>query len=170
MQKLAEVCVRRPVFASMLIAAIVVVGGVCFTQLGVDRYPRIETPVVSVTTSNPGATLRASKRRSPTASRPRSTGRRHRRAAIDLDRGPVAGDHHVRPLEEPRRRRAGGSRQGRPVFATPETPTAGRPEAGPGLDADHDVLDLGAAARGRAPASWSRTSRSAWNRSTASAR
>ena len=27
MQKLAEVCVRRPVFASMLIAAIVVIGG-----------------------------------------------------------------------------------------------------------------------------------------------
>ena len=56
MQKLAEVCVRRPVFASMLIAAIVVIGGVSFTQLGIDRYPRIETPVVSVTTSNPGAT------------------------------------------------------------------------------------------------------------------
>ena len=56
MQKLAEVCVRRPVFASMLIAAIVVIGGVSFTQLGIDRYPRIETPVVSVTTTNPGAT------------------------------------------------------------------------------------------------------------------
>src|SRR4026209_2177352 len=56
MQKLAEICVRRPVFASMLIAAIVVIGGASFTQLGVDRYPRIETPVVSVTTSNPGAT------------------------------------------------------------------------------------------------------------------
>ena len=56
MQKLAEICVRRPVFASMLIAAIVVVGGVTFFQLGVDRYPRIETPVVSVTTTNPGAT------------------------------------------------------------------------------------------------------------------
>ena len=56
MQKLAEVCVRRPVFASMLIAAIVVIGGVSFFQLGVDRYPRIETPVVSVMTRNPGAT------------------------------------------------------------------------------------------------------------------
>jgi len=56
MQKLAEICVRRPVFATMLIAAITVVGGVSFFQLGVDRYPRIETPVVSVTTSNPGAT------------------------------------------------------------------------------------------------------------------
>ncbi len=56
MQKLAEVCVQRPVFATMLIAAIVVVGGVSFFQLGVDRYPRIETPVVSVNTTNPGAT------------------------------------------------------------------------------------------------------------------
>src|SRR5687767_4242826 len=56
MQKLAEVCVNRPVFATMLIAAIVVIGGVSFFQLGVDRYPRIETPVVSVNTTNPGAT------------------------------------------------------------------------------------------------------------------
>jgi hydrophobe/amphiphile efflux-1 (HAE1) family protein len=56
MQKLAEICVHRPVFASMLIAAITVVGGVSFFTLGVDRYPRVETPVVSVTTTNPGAT------------------------------------------------------------------------------------------------------------------
>jgi HAE1 family hydrophobic/amphiphilic exporter-1 len=56
MQKLAEICVHRPVFATMLIAAITVVGGVSFFTLGVDRYPRVETPVVSVTTSNPGAT------------------------------------------------------------------------------------------------------------------
>ena len=56
MQKLAEICVKRPVFATMLIAAITVVGGVSFFTLGVDRYPRVETPVVSVTTTNPGAT------------------------------------------------------------------------------------------------------------------
>ena len=56
MQKLAEVCVRRPVFATMVVAAITVVGAVSFFTLGVDRYPRVETPVVSVSTSNPGAT------------------------------------------------------------------------------------------------------------------
>ncbi|HET9261459.1 MAG TPA: efflux RND transporter permease subunit, partial [Vicinamibacterales bacterium] len=56
MQKLAEICVRRPVFATMLVAAITVIGGASFFTLGVDRYPRIETPVVSVNTSNPGAT------------------------------------------------------------------------------------------------------------------
>jgi len=56
MQKLAELCVRRPVFATMLIAALTVVGAVSLFSLGVDRYPRIETPVVSVTTVNRGAT------------------------------------------------------------------------------------------------------------------
>src|SRR5688500_20405567 len=56
MQKLAEICVRRPVFATMLIAAITVVGAVSMFQLGIDRYPRIETPIVSVSTTNRGAT------------------------------------------------------------------------------------------------------------------
>ncbi len=56
MQKLAELCVRRPVLATMLIAAIVVVGGVSFFTLGVDRFPRIEMPVISVSTVNLGAT------------------------------------------------------------------------------------------------------------------
>jgi HAE1 family hydrophobic/amphiphilic exporter-1 len=56
MQKLAEICVRRPVFATMLVAAIVVIGAVSFFTLGLDRYPRVELPNVSVTTSNPGAT------------------------------------------------------------------------------------------------------------------
>jgi HAE1 family hydrophobic/amphiphilic exporter-1 len=59
MQKLAEICVHRPVFATMLIAAITVIGGVSFFTLGIDRYPRVETPVVSVNTSNPGATPEA---------------------------------------------------------------------------------------------------------------
>ena len=56
MQKLAEICVHRPVFATMLILALTVVGGASFFTLGVDRYPRVELPVVTVQTSNPGAT------------------------------------------------------------------------------------------------------------------
>ena len=56
MQKLAEICVRRPVFATMLVACLTVVGGVSFFVLGVDRYPRIEMPTVSVQTVNLGAT------------------------------------------------------------------------------------------------------------------
>ncbi len=39
MQKLAEVCIRRPVFAVMLILALVVVGAAGYFRLGVDRFP-----------------------------------------------------------------------------------------------------------------------------------
>ena len=56
MQKLAEVCVHGRVFASMLIAAMTVVGGVSFFTLGVDRDPRVETPVELVRTTNPSLT------------------------------------------------------------------------------------------------------------------
>lgn len=55
MQKLAEICIRRPVFASVLILLLVVVGAVGFFQLGVDRFPRVEFPFVTITTVQPGA-------------------------------------------------------------------------------------------------------------------
>ena len=55
MQKLAELCVRRPVFATMLVAAMTVVGAVAYFSLGVDLYPNIDMPAVTITTVNPGA-------------------------------------------------------------------------------------------------------------------
>ncbi len=55
MQKLAEICIRRPVFAAMLILALVVVGSVAYSDLGVDRFPSVDVPTVSVRTSLPGA-------------------------------------------------------------------------------------------------------------------
>jgi HAE1 family hydrophobic/amphiphilic exporter-1 len=55
MQKLAEICVRRPVFATVIILLLTVVGGFSFFTLGVDRFPKIDVPTVSVQTSNPGA-------------------------------------------------------------------------------------------------------------------
>ncbi len=55
MQALARLCVRRPVFASVIIIALVVVGGVGYTRLGVDRYPRVDFPTVAVITRLPGA-------------------------------------------------------------------------------------------------------------------
>ena len=55
MQKLAEVCIRRPIFAVMLIMALVVVGGVSYTKLGVDRFPNVDLPIISVRTILPGA-------------------------------------------------------------------------------------------------------------------
>src|SRR5215469_5411643 len=55
MHKLAAICVRRPVFATMLIAALMVIGAFSFFTLGVDLFPKIDLPTVSVTVSNPGA-------------------------------------------------------------------------------------------------------------------
>src|SRR5688572_31639589 len=55
MQKLAEICVRRPVFATMLVMAMTVVGAFSFFTLGVDRFPNVDLPIISVITVNPGA-------------------------------------------------------------------------------------------------------------------
>lgn len=55
MQKLAEVCIERPVFAAMLILSLVVVGAASYFRLGVDRFPSVDLPTVSVRTSLPGA-------------------------------------------------------------------------------------------------------------------
>src|ERR671915_1129760 len=54
MQKLAEICIRRPVFASMIILALVVVGAAGYMGLGVDRFPSVDLPTVSVRTGLPG--------------------------------------------------------------------------------------------------------------------
>ncbi|MEZ5307142.1 MAG: efflux RND transporter permease subunit [Pyrinomonadaceae bacterium] len=55
MQWLAEVCVKRPVFATMLILSLVVVGGFSFFSLGVDLFPKVDFPTITITTINPGA-------------------------------------------------------------------------------------------------------------------
>ena len=55
MQKLAEICVRRPVFATMLILSLTVVGVFSYRSLGVDLFPKIDLPTITVTVVNPGA-------------------------------------------------------------------------------------------------------------------
>src|SRR3954447_17633818 len=55
MQWLAELCVKRPVFATVLILSLTVVGAFSFIKLGVDRYPKVDIPTVLVTTVQPGA-------------------------------------------------------------------------------------------------------------------
>ena len=47
-QKLAEISIRRPVFAAMIILALVVVGSRQLHRLGVDRFPPVDLPTVWV--------------------------------------------------------------------------------------------------------------------------
>ena len=70
MQWLASICVRRPVFATVLILTIVVVGILGYSRLNVDRFPNVDFPIVAVVTTLPGAVAaRRSRPRSPTRSR-----------------------------------------------------------------------------------------------------
>ena len=55
MHTLAQLCVRRPVFATMLILSLVVVGIFSYFTLGVDLFPKVDIPTVVVIIANPGA-------------------------------------------------------------------------------------------------------------------
>ena len=73
MQWLAAISVKRPVFASVLILALTVVGAFAFTRLGLDRFPKVDFPTVVVTTRCRAPRPKRSRPRSPTRSRKRST-------------------------------------------------------------------------------------------------
>ena len=53
--QLPEICIKRPVFATVLSLIIVLVGLISYTRLSVREYPRIDEPVVSVNTTYRGA-------------------------------------------------------------------------------------------------------------------
>jgi len=52
---LPEICIRRPVFATVLSLIILLVGIISYERLSVREYPRIDEPVVSITTIYRGA-------------------------------------------------------------------------------------------------------------------
>src|SRR3982751_1642525 len=53
--KIAEISVRRPVFAVMMSAALIVLGWFSYRELGLDLMPRTDSPTVNVRASRPGA-------------------------------------------------------------------------------------------------------------------
>jgi hydrophobic/amphiphilic exporter-1 (mainly G- bacteria), HAE1 family len=55
MQRLAEICIKRPVFAMMIILTLVVVGMAGYLTLGVDRFPSVDVPIVRINTRLAGA-------------------------------------------------------------------------------------------------------------------
>ncbi|MFH1703364.1 MAG: efflux RND transporter permease subunit [Nitrospirota bacterium] len=52
---LADTSIKRPVFATMVILALVVLGVVSYPRLGVDLFPKVEFPIVNITTTLKGA-------------------------------------------------------------------------------------------------------------------
>jgi HAE1 family hydrophobic/amphiphilic exporter-1 len=57
MKALAAICIDRPVFATMIVVSLVVVGAASFFRLGVDRFPSVDLPQIAVRTSLPGASV-----------------------------------------------------------------------------------------------------------------
>src|SRR5882762_10316159 len=55
MQWLSNISVRRPVLATVLILILLVVGLVGYRSLGVDKFPKVDFPLVTIVTPYPGA-------------------------------------------------------------------------------------------------------------------
>ena len=52
---LSDVSIKRPVFATMMMLALVTLGVVSYNRLAVDEYPDVTYPIISVQVSYPGA-------------------------------------------------------------------------------------------------------------------
>src|SRR5262245_13942079 len=55
MQWLSQISVRRPIFAAVLILVFVVVGLIGYKTLGVDKFPKVDFPLITIITPYPGA-------------------------------------------------------------------------------------------------------------------
>ena len=53
--RLPEICIRRPVFATVMSLVVMLVGMVSYSRLPVREYPKIDEPVVTVDTTYKGA-------------------------------------------------------------------------------------------------------------------
>src|ERR1043165_5958827 len=52
---LADLCIKRPVFATMINLLLVVLGCFAYQRIGIDQLPNVELPIVTVTTTLRGA-------------------------------------------------------------------------------------------------------------------
>jgi hydrophobic/amphiphilic exporter-1 (mainly G- bacteria), HAE1 family len=52
---LADISIKRPVFATMVIFGLVILGIVSYPRIGVDLFPKVEFPIVNITTTLRGA-------------------------------------------------------------------------------------------------------------------
>src|SRR4029077_11164849 len=101
---LSELCVRRPVFATMLVMSLVVLGIFAFRDLGVDLFPKADPATVTVTAQLPRRRpAEGAAPREPPRPDPRREGDGGRRAAR---RSPEQHFRHRRDAGAAHQRRA----------------------------------------------------------------
>ena len=76
--KLSEISIRRPVFATVMSLLLVLVGAVSFLDLQLREYPRIDEPVVNVSTRLTGASSEVIESQQGRGARPPQSGRQDR--------------------------------------------------------------------------------------------
>src|SRR3954469_279792 len=54
---ISDLCVRRPVFTTMVIALPVVLGILAYSKMGVDLFPNVDLPIVTITTTRAGTSV-----------------------------------------------------------------------------------------------------------------
>jgi HAE1 family hydrophobic/amphiphilic exporter-1 len=52
-----DFCIRRPIFTAMLVTAPIVLGIASYGKLGVDLFPNVDLPIVTITTTLRGASV-----------------------------------------------------------------------------------------------------------------
>ena len=52
---ISEICIRRPVFTWVIVLIPVVLGIVAYFELGVDLFPKVDFPIISISAAFPGA-------------------------------------------------------------------------------------------------------------------
>ncbi|MFO0809796.1 MAG: efflux RND transporter permease subunit [Gemmataceae bacterium] len=57
MNAIWDICIRRPVFTAMLVSAPIILGIASYKRLGVETFPNVDLPVVTVTTTLRGASV-----------------------------------------------------------------------------------------------------------------
>ena len=67
---LPELCIKRPVFATVLSLAVLLIGLISYSRLSVREYPKIDEPVVSIETVYKGASAAVVERRRDGPGRP----------------------------------------------------------------------------------------------------
>jgi hypothetical protein len=117
---LPELSIKRHVLAWMLSAVLVLFGVISYDRIGMDRYPYIEFPVVSITTALKGANpdiVDASVTNIIESSVNSTPG--HRAHSVHFIARRLGDCHHLQPGKEDRRRLQRGPGQGQSGAAPP---------------------------------------------------
>ena len=160
---LSELCVRRPVFATMLVMSLVVLGIFSFRDLGVDLFPKADPATVNVSLRLPGASPDEMTIGGHHADGERA--QRHRRHRPDVGQratpaapptSPSGSCSSATSTTPPTRAREGRRRD---ADRAARGAAADHPEAGSGRRSDHEHRALGQDARACARSPRSPTSR-----------